>query len=73
MSEMCSRATGNIGEKNGRAKLCDDQRREAYAMFTGGCSQNRIARHFGVTQSAVSKIIKQFRNGTYESLEGNGT
>lgn len=61
--------TATIGERNGMAKLTDSQRREAYAMFNDGCSQNRIARHFGVTQSAVSKIIRRFRDGSYSCIE----
>ena len=57
--------TATIGEKNGRAKLTDNQRREVYDLYAEGCSQKKIAEQFGVTQGAVSKIIKQCRTGGY--------
>ena len=57
--------TATIGEKNGRAKLTNDQRREVYDLYAEGCSQKKIAEQFGVTQGAVSKIIKQCRKGGY--------
>ena len=49
--------TATFGEKNGRAKLTDEQRREACDMYSCGCSQKKIAARFGITQSAVSKVI----------------
>ena len=60
--------TATIGEKNGRAKLTDNQRREVYEMCAEGCSQKKVAEHFGVTQGAVSKIIKRWRNGGYTEI-----
>ena len=57
--------TATIGEKNGKAKLTNDQRREAYDMYAEGCSQKKIASHFGVTQSAISKILKRCRTGAF--------
>ena len=49
--------TATMGEKNGRAKLTDLQRREVCDMYSRGCSQNNIATRFGVTQSNICKII----------------
>lgn len=57
--------TATIGEKNGRAKLSDFQRRELYDKYSEGCSQKKLAEQFGITQGAVSKIIKRCRNGGY--------
>ena len=52
--------TATIGEKNGNAKLTDAERLEVVSMyFDKGETQKQIADHFGVTQGAVSKIIKQ--------------
>ena len=62
--------TATIGEKNGRAKLTDNQRREVYDLYAEGCSQKKIAEQFGVTQGAVSKIIKQCRTGGYAFIAG---
>lgn len=57
--------TATIGEKNGMAKLTNDQRLQAYDMYSEGCSQKKIAQHFGITQGAVSKILKRCRAGTF--------
>ena len=62
--------TATIGEKNGRAKLSNEQRREVYDLYAEGCSQIKIAKQFGVTQGAVSKIIKQCRKGGYAFIAG---
>jgi len=62
--------TATIGEKNGRAKLTNEQRREVYDLYAEGCSQTKIAKQFGVTQGAVSKIIKQCRKGGYAFIAG---
>ncbi len=62
--------TATIGEKNGRAKLSNKQRREVYDLYAEGCSQKKIAERFGVTQGAVSKIIKQCRSGGYAFIAG---
>lgn len=49
--------TATIGEKNGMAKLTDEQRATICDMFRRGQSQNALARQYGVTQSAICKII----------------
>lgn len=55
--------TATIGEKNHNAKLTDAERLEACDLYNKGASQRTIARRYGVTQSAVSKIIKKNRVG----------
>lgn len=56
--------TATIGEKNHNAKLTDAERLEAYSLYYDkGVSQKRIAQRYGVTQSAVSKILKRCRTG----------
>jgi hypothetical protein len=53
------------GEKNGRAKLTQEQANEIRAAYAGGArSQQSIADQYGISQFAVSQIIanKRYRN-----------
>ena len=65
MATKAGRLVINRRRQNGRAKLTNEQRREVYDLYAEGCSQKKIAEQFGVTQGAVSKIIKQCRKGGY--------
>ena len=57
--------TATIGEKNGMAKLTDAQRREVNEKAAAGWSQKKIAKQYGITQGAVSKILKRCRTGAF--------
>lgn len=57
--------TATIGEKNGMAKLTDQQRREVCEKAAAGWSQRKIAMQYGITQGAVSKILKRCRAGAF--------
>ena len=47
------------GEKNGRAKLTEDDVREIRRLHAeGGSSQRFLAAKFGVSQPAIRKILK---------------
>ena len=60
--------TATIGEKNPNAKLTDAERLEVYDLYYGAkLPQKRIAERFGVTQSAVSKILKRTSTGCFSS------
>ena len=60
--------TATIGEKNPNAKLTDAERLEAFSLYYDkGVPQKKIAERFGVTQGAVSKILKQCRSGCYSA------
>lgn len=54
----------NAGEKNGRAKLVMAQIAEIRSTYAaGGISQEKLSAQYGVSQDAISKII---RNKRYE-------
>jgi group I intron endonuclease len=59
----------NFGEQHGRCKLSDAQLDEVFALRAQKWSQQRIADHFGVGQSQISRILKgesrQYRKGSY--------
>ena len=46
----------NTGEKNGRAKLTNEDAREIKRLLAAGMSQWEIANQFGVGQTQISKI-----------------
>jgi hypothetical protein len=47
----------NPGEKNGRAKIKWDDIPEVFRLRSEGCSQQRIADHFQINQTNVSRIL----------------
>lgn len=58
MVERGRRKEINAGEKNGRAKLTQEQADEIRTLYAaGGRSQQSIADEYGVSQNAVSKIV----------------
>lgn len=53
------RVSGKVGERNGRAKVCEDDVKNIRALYESGVSQIKLADMFGITQVAVSKIIRR--------------
>lgn len=51
--------TATFGERNPKSKLTDLQRVEVICLWKNGVKQTEIARRYGVTQSAISKIIRK--------------
>ena len=49
------------GEGNPKAKLSDYQRAAVPALYEKGWAQERLGAAFGVTQSAISRILKEHR------------
>ena len=49
---------GVNGERHGQSKLTVTQVHELRSMIESGLSQRKIAKHFGITQAAVSLINK---------------
>lgn len=47
----------NPGEQNGRAKLKDSDMPAIFAMRAQGFSQQKIAGHFGVDQTNISRVL----------------
>lgn len=45
------------GERNGRAKLSDADMPTIFAMRAQGLSQQKIADHFGVNQTNISRVL----------------
>lgn len=48
---------GNAGEKNGNAKLTDNQVIDIKKLYNDGMTQQSIASQYSVTQSYISKIV----------------
>lgn len=62
MVERGRRRGSGAGEKNGRAKLTQTQADEIRARYAaGGVSQQALADEYGVSQNAVSKIVRRER------------
>ena len=59
MRDMVQKGRNNSlsGEKNGHAKLTDEQAREIKEMYASGVHQSALAEKFGVNQSRVSEIV----------------
>ncbi len=53
--------TATIGEKNPNAKLTDAARHDVATMYAQGIKQATIASLYGITQGAVSKILRKER------------
>lgn len=51
--------TATCGERNPMSKLTDLQRMEIICLWKNGAKQTEIARSYGVTQSAISKIVRK--------------
>lgn len=57
--DMLDRAREAWGERNGQAKLTEDDIRRIFALRRQRLTQRRIASQFGVTQSAISRILSR--------------
>ncbi|MDD3029791.1 MAG: HNH endonuclease [Alphaproteobacteria bacterium] len=53
--------TATVGEKNPNAKLSDAERGEVARLYALGHKQVVIASKYGITQGAVSKILRKTR------------
>lgn len=58
-SERARVKPGRVAERNGRAKITEDAVRRIRELYSVGNSQVKLAEMFGITQVAVSKIIRR--------------
>ena len=57
-----ARATGVLsvkGDRNNKAKLTDEQVREIRERYSRGEVQTSLARHYGVNQTTISRIVRR--------------